>query len=152
MIGLSLALYGIGTAFVQGVLTGPILARLGERRTVILGHLFDMGSFATLAFLTHGPAALVLTPVMTIGSVLSPALQGLMSHRAGDDRQGELQGVLASLHALAMIVAPLVMTAIFAAATAEGGPVDLPGAPFLVSMVLMGAALAVFLRGRATAA
>jgi DHA1 family tetracycline resistance protein-like MFS transporter len=44
-----------------------------------------------------------------------------------------------------MIVSPLIMTQVFAAFTAPGAGLFLPGAPFLVSMLLMFACLAVYL-------
>ena len=91
---------------------------------------------------------LILTPIAALGSVLNPALVGLMSRMASDDQQGELQGMLTSANALATIVAPLVMTSAFAAFTGAAAPVYLPGAPFQLSMVLMGAALVVFVRIR----
>lgn len=152
MIGLSLALYGISTAIVQGGLIRMVLRRFGDRRTVIWSHLFDAGVFLVMAFLTNGTLALILTPLAAMGSVLNPALQGIMSRMVGDDRQGELQGVLASLAALSMIVSPMMMTSIFAAFTRDGAPVHLPGAPFLVSMLLMLGSLVIFLRARPSAA
>ena len=42
-----------------------------------------------------------------------PALQALVTGRVGDDRQGQLQGVLASLTSLAGIVGPVLSTALF---------------------------------------
>ena len=42
-----------------------------------------------------------------------PALQSLMSVEAGEDRQGELQGVLASAQSLTSILGPLIGTTIF---------------------------------------
>lgn len=148
MIGLSLALYGISTAVVQGGLTRPLLARFGNRKTVIYAHYFEIGTFLIMGFLTSGTLALILTPLAALGSVMTPALQGVMSRRVGDDQQGELQGVLASLHALSMIISPLLMTAVFAAFTVASAPVYLPGAPFLVSMALMVLALVLYLRSR----
>ena len=148
IIGLSLAVYGISMALVQGVLMRPILRRFGERRTVIWGQVFDFVTFGLLAVITSGTLALILTPIAALGVVVTPALQGIMSRRIGDDAQGELQGVLTSAHALAMIVSPLMMTAVFAAFTRDNAPVYLPGAPFLVSMVLMLLGLAIFLRTR----
>src|SRR6056297_325898 len=41
MIGLSLGIFGIGIAIVQGLLIRPILNRIGERRAVILGLSID---------------------------------------------------------------------------------------------------------------
>ncbi len=150
MIGLSLALYGIMTAVVQGGLTRFILGRWGNRRTVVYSHLFDMAAFLLMGFISSGTWALILTPIAALGSVLNPALQGVMSRMVGDDQQGELQGVLTSLSALSMVVSPMMMTYVFAVFTREDAPVYLPGAPFLVSMALMGVSLFIFSRSRLT--
>jgi MFS transporter, DHA1 family, tetracycline resistance protein len=147
-IGLSLALYGIMTAIVQGGLIRLVLGRLGDRRTVIWAHLFDICAFALMAVISSGTLALILTPLAALGSVMNPAMQGIMSRRVGDDQQGELQGVLTSLGALSMIISPLMMTAVFAWFTRADAPIHLPGAPFVVSMLLMGLSLTVFVRTR----
>ncbi|MFV0513743.1 MAG: TCR/Tet family MFS transporter [Jhaorihella sp.] len=148
MIGLSLAVYGISMALVQGVLMRPVLRRLGERRTVVWGQVFDLITFGLLAIITSGTLALILTPVTALGVMVTPALQGIMSRRVADDAQGELQGVLSSLHALAAIVAPLTMTGVFAAFTRPGAAIQLPGAPFVLSMALVVLGLAIFSRTR----
>ena len=145
-IGLSLALFGIMMALVQGVLIRFVLRWLGERNTVVYGHVFDVFAFAALAFVTSGALALVLTPLAALGAVITPALQAMMSKMVGDDQQGELQGILTSIYALAMIVSPLMMTSVFAAFTREGTAYYLPGAPFLLSIVLILIGLAVFVR------
>ena len=150
MIGLSLALFGIMMAVVQGGLIRLILRRFGERATVIYGHAFDVAAFAAMALVTSGPLALVLTPLAALGAVITPALQGIMSKAVGDDSQGELQGVLSSINALAMIFSPLMMTSVFAAFTAPSAPVFFPGAPFVLSMLLMALGLVVFVRARPT--
>jgi len=148
MIGLSLGLFGIMMAVVQGGLIRVLLRWLGERNTVIYGHVFDIAAFGAMAIITSGTLALILTPLAALGAVITPALSAMMSRAVGDDAQGELQGVLASLHALAMIVSPLIMTGIFAAFTREGTAFYLPGAPFVLSMVLMVISLGVFLGRR----
>ena len=145
-IGISLALFGITMAIVQGVLIRLILRWIGERMTVIYGHLFDMVAFFLLALVSNGIVALILTPFAALGAVITPALQGLMSKITSDDSQGELQGVLVSVHALAMITAPMIMTWIFAFFTQPMAPIYLPGAPFLFSLILMVFSLLVFLR------
>ncbi|MCI5098211.1 MAG: TCR/Tet family MFS transporter [Rhodobacteraceae bacterium] len=137
MVGLSLALFGISMAAVQGGLIGVLLRRFGERKTALYGQLFDAVAFAAIAFVTNSTLALILTPIAALGAVVSPALQGMMSRRVADDAQGELQGVLTSVHALSMICSPLMMAAVFALFTREGAPVFFPGAPFLLSMVLV---------------
>lgn len=150
VIGLSLALYGITVALVQAGLIRVVLFRLGDRGTVIFGLVLDAISAALIAVVASGTLALILTPVAALGAVVVPALQGIMSRRAPDDAQGELQGVLTSVNALAMILSPLMMTSSFAAFTAESAPIYLPGAPFLLAAVLLLGALALFLRTRSS--
>lgn len=146
VIGLSLGLFGITMAAVQGGLIRLFLRWWGERNTVVFGHVFDFAAFGMLAFVRNGTLALVLTPVAGLGAVLAPALQGIMSKIAPDNAQGELQGVLTSIHALAMIVSPLLMTNVFAFFSREDAPIYLPGAPFMLSMMLMSVTLVLFLR------
>ena len=146
IIGLSLGLFGIMMAVVQGGMIRLVLRWFGERRTVIYGQVFDFFAFGALAVVTSGTLALILTPLATLGAVVSPALQGIMSRMVDDDAQGELQGVLTSVHALSMIVSPLMMASVFAAFTREGARYYVPGAPFVVSMALIAVGVLVFVR------
>ncbi|MDU8946207.1 TCR/Tet family MFS transporter [Ovoidimarina sediminis] len=144
MIGLSLGSFGIAMAVVQGGLIRLILKRFGDRATVTFGIGFNACAFLALAPVANGTLALILTPLTAIGAVVTPALQGMLSRRVADDAQGELQGVLTSATSLALILSPLAMTWIFFAFTGGGMPVYLPGAPFLLSMLLMGVCAVVF--------
>lgn len=145
MVGLSLGLFGIMMALVQGWLIRRILAWLGERGTVIYGLVFDVAAFGAIAFAPNGTVALILTPLAALGAVITPALQGLLSQTVANDQQGELQGALTSAGALAMILSPLAMTSVFAMFTAPDASVYFPGAPFILSLVLILVALVVFL-------
>lgn len=144
MIGLSLASFGISLAVVQGGLIRVIMRVLGERGTIIYGLAFNALAFVSLAFVTNGTLALILTPLTALGAVVTPALQGLMSRAIPDNAQGGLQGVLTSAGALAMIVSPLIMTQVFWVFTRQDAWIVFPGAPFLVSMMLMGVCAIVF--------
>jgi len=146
MIGLSLALFGIMLAVVQGGLMPMDLRLLGERRAVIYGLAFDVLAFGALAIVTSGTIALILIPLTAFAGVVTPALQGIMSKTVNDNQQGELQGALTSIGALAMIVSPLVMTSVFAAFSGPSAPIYLPGAPFILSAGLVIIAVGVFLR------
>lgn len=145
MIGLSLAIFGIGIAVVQGLLMRPILARIGERNAVIAGLSIDVLAFIALGFVTNGWVALALTPLTALGSIAGPALQGIMSRAAANNQQGELQGTLASINAVATIVAPLVMTQTFYFFTHNNAVIFLPGAPFLLASVLTIICIGIFL-------
>ncbi|MEE9387435.1 MAG: TCR/Tet family MFS transporter [Paracoccaceae bacterium] len=144
MIGVSLAAFGVSIAIVQGVLMKPILKYLGERNTVLVGLTIDVVAFLFMAFVTNGYLALLLTPLTALGSMAGPAIQGIMSRTASDDQQGELQGALTSINAIAIIIAPLLMTRIFWYFTSDGAPVYLPGAPFLLSAALTLIAIIIF--------
>jgi len=145
MIGFSLALFGGIMALVQAGLIRVALKTLGERGTVIAGHLFSIGGYLTLGTVASGTIALMLTPLAALGGMISPALQGIMSQRVADNAQGELQGALTSVSSFAMILSPMVMTATFARYTSENAPVYLPGAPFLLAMGLAMLGLVLFL-------
>lgn len=145
-VGLSLALFGVAVAIVQGGLIRWIIPRLGETATVLYGFCFNTAIFAAMASVSDGRIALVLTPMTALGAVVTPALQAMMARRAGDDRQGELQGLVSAMRAVAMILAPLAMTQVFFAFTDQDNRLPyLPGAAFLLSMALMLLCLVLFL-------
>lgn len=146
-IGLSLALFGVTMALIQGGLIRPILNALEERGTVIAGHVFSISSLIGIAMITSGTWVLILTPLAALGGIIPPALQGIMSQRVADDAQGELQGALTSASALAMILSPLAMTYTFAQFTDAHAPIYLPGAPFLLAATLSTIGLAALIIG-----
>ena len=144
MVGVSLAAYGISMVVVQGVLIRWVIPRLGERATLAWFLPYNVGILLCVAFVPSGWLLLVLTPFSALGAFVQPAVQGLASRVTAEDAQGELQGVLASITAIAAIAAPLMMTRIFNLATA--GENDFPGAPFLAAAVLMLVAWALYRR------
>ena len=141
MIGYSLGLYGLSFGLGQAFLVGPLINRFGEHRAAHIGMWVDVTTLTALGLVTSGTLALILTPITALGGVVTPALQAILSRDTPDNAQGELQGVLSSLNAISMIVAPLVMTMTFATFTAPNAPIFSPGAPFLLAAILMVAAL-----------
>lgn len=148
MIGISLAIYGICMALVQGGLLRHMVRWFGERRTVLWGQVFDFIAFGVLAVISSGTLALMLIPISAMGAVVQPALQGMMSRVVADNQQGELQGVMTAVHALSMIVSPMMMASTFALFSNSETSYYLPGAPFLLALVLMAIGALVFLRSR----
>lgn len=152
MVGLSLGLFGVAIAVVQGILIRIVLPRFGEPNVILYGFIFNFFAFIALALVTSGTMALILTPLTALGAVVTPALQGTMSRAAGANQQGELQGLISSTRSVAAILSPLVMTQIFFFATDPAYGFDLPGAPFFLSMALMAVCLIIFLPRRALSA
>lgn len=145
-IGLSLAAFGIAMALVQGVLVGPAIRRYGVWKTAMLGFALEIVALLFYGVVTNPILALAFTPLAAIAGLGGPALQQIMSNLARDDQQGELQGVLGSVAAIAMGISPLVMTGIFAFFTREATPIYAPGMPFVASALLMAVALAILVR------
>lgn len=148
MIGLSLTAYGLCYAIVQATLIGPTVKWMGNRRTVTLGLTLEVIALVYLGFIDTGLLLFIGIPIAALSTIGLPALQGIMSRRVSDDAQGELQGLSSSLTSLAHILAPLVMTQTFAYFSADHAILYLPGAPFLLSAVLMIFAIVVFLKSR----
>lgn len=143
-IGFSLAVFGVFSAIVSATLVAPMIRRYGERKTATIGMVVEVGSYAFYGFATSGILALFFTPWAAFGGVTGAALQAMLSRATPEDQQGELQGINSSINALAMILAPLVMTWIFGIFTAADAPVFLPGAPFLLSAALMVVGVLIF--------
>lgn len=146
-IGLSLAAYGILLALVQGGLMPVFIKNIGDYRTLMLAMvsaLIGMVGFG----LTGSVAALVVFLLLAALSDMVPALiTAMASNQTGADRQGVVQGVIASLSSLAAIVSPLAMTGLFQVAVDDKG-LYLPGAPFLFGALLLLAMLPLTLRLR----
>ena len=137
MVSISLASFGISVAVVEGILIRHILPWLGERRTIELGPVFNIRIFIVLGLLTSGFWALLLAPISALGSLVIPAMRGIMANKAATNQQGEIQGIISSTQSLAVIFAPLVLTYVFYAGTPPNGPVFLPGAPFLLAAAIV---------------
>lgn len=147
MIGISLAIYGISYALGQALLVGPLIKYFGEHRAAFWGMMVDIISLIALGLITNGTAALLLTPITALSGVVTPALQAILSRETPENAQGELQGVIASLNAIAMIATPLIMTTTFAYFTKPSNPIYSPGAPFLLAAGMMVAAVILHVAG-----
>lgn len=143
-IGLSLAVFGMSMAFVQIVLIRPALRMWGEARTVRYGIAADIFGFGILCFLTNGTLAMYMVPLAALGSIGMPALKSIMSAQVPANAQGELQGVLAAIGALSMVISPILFGSGFAAFTHQGTPLYFAGAPFAIAIVLALIAAALF--------
>jgi len=135
-VGISLSCFGIGMVIVQGGLIRMIVPRLGEWRTMIFGVSIAIFSYMCFAGATQGWMIYALMPITCLGMVNNPALQSVTSKAVSDSEQGELQGVMLGVGAVASILSPLIMTGLFGQFTGENAPVYLPGAPYYFAGIL----------------
>ena len=148
-IGISLAIYGICAAFIQVVLLGIMIRKLGVERTAIIGMIISIGSFAFLTVVDSSLLIFLSMPITALGAIVGPALQGMMADQVSDAEQGELQGVFASVIAISAILSPMIMTYTFQQFTKVDTIYYLPSAPFAAAGLLTIVALAAFYLSRA---
>ena len=112
-MGLSFAVFGVSGALAQAFLVGPLSRRFGDLGALTIGVAFDMLAYVLMGFADQSWMGYAVAPLFALGGVAMPALQSLMTARVAPDKQGQLQGVLASLMALAGIAGPVLTTALF---------------------------------------
>ena len=144
--GAALAAVGVGSALVQGLLVRRIVPAMGERRAALLGYVLAAAAYVLFAFAVRGWIVYAGIAVQAFGAISGPAVQAMVSARAGPDRQGELQGALASLQGLTAIGSPLIAGWLFGVFTGAGAAIHFPGAPFLLAAATYGLAF-VAIRG-----
>jgi DHA1 family tetracycline resistance protein-like MFS transporter len=139
MIGLSLGAFGVFHAGAQAFLTGPAVARLGERWALIVGMACELAALLVLGFASQGWILFALAPLFALGGIGMPALQSLTTTQVGPDKQGQLQGVLASLVSLAAVFGPLFFSLVyFSARSSWPGLIWIVGAAiYLLALPLM---------------
>jgi DHA1 family tetracycline resistance protein-like MFS transporter len=138
MVGFSLAGIGVASTIVSALLVGPLVKRLGERRALLVGLAFGAAGFAVYGLAPTGALFLAGIPFLAIWGLAGPAFQALMSRRVEPSAQGRLQGALGSLAGVTGMLGPLIFTQIFALGISSRG-FTLPGAPYLLSALLLGA-------------
>ena len=146
-IGLSLAIVGVSFALVQGWLIRHVIPRLGEVGTAFWGFVVGVAGLVLFGIATEGWMVYAIIPFTGLGALITPAMTALMSRRVPADAQGELQGALAGVLGVTLIISPVLMTQIFGYFTSEAAPAYLPGAPFLGAAALMALALVPFALG-----
>jgi MFS transporter, DHA1 family, tetracycline resistance protein len=134
-VGLMLAGVGVCSLIVQGGLIKPVVARLGERRAMAMGLAFGVLGFVIYGLAGNGTVFLIGIPVMALWGFAGPSAQSLMTRRVSESEQGQLQGAIQGLTALAGLFGPSIFTQVFARFI---GP--MPGAPFLLAAALLAAA------------
>ncbi len=130
-IGLSLGAFGVCQTLAQAFLPGPAVKLLGERGAVLAGIASVCAALIVMALARQGWWVFAIMPVFALGGIGSPALQAMATRQVDESRQGQFQGVLASVVSLASIVAPLVFSTLYFVVRAQW-----PGAIWLSVVVL----------------
>jgi DHA1 family tetracycline resistance protein-like MFS transporter len=140
-VGVTLAVTGIAMALVQVFVVGPVVKRLGNRWTMIVGL-----SFGALALFWAGVAPNEVLfwagiPLIALWGLFGAANQTLMTRHVKPVEQGQLQGANASITGISELIGPLIFTLIFAYFVTPGHSIAEAGAPFLMGGLILSAAV-----------
>ena len=144
-IGLTLAAFGLITAIVQGALTGPTVAWLGERKTAVLGLVAAAVAAIGYGLAPNFTVVMILLLVHAPEGFVHPALTALVSSEAPADAQGELQGGIASLQSIAMVLGSVMFAQIFGYFLQPSAPFQSPDVGYFLCGALIILSLAGFL-------
>ena len=136
-VGLALALVGVSSAIVQGTLVGRMVARLGERRTLLTGLAFGVAGFIVYAVAPTGAVFLAAIPLVALWGLSGPSAQGLMTRLVDPRRQGELQGANGAVLGIAAMIGPGLFALTFASFIGPAASWQVPGAPFFLAAFLL---------------
>ena len=136
-VGLAIAAVGVCSAVVGAGMVQPVVARSGERRTMIAGLIFGTAGFAIYGLAATGAIFWIALPVTGLWGLSGPPMQSMMTRHVGSSEQGQLQGALSSLRGIAFMIGPLVFTNVFASFIGANRDWHLPGAPYLLAALMI---------------
>ena len=140
LVGLTLAIVGMGSIVVQGAVVGPVTKTIGERAALMVGLAFGVVGFLVFAVARTGVEFCIGIPLLALWGLEGPASMALMSRLVGASEQGQLQGANASVTGIANLFGPALFTLTFAIAIGGGRDMYLAGAPFFAAVFLLVAA------------
>ncbi len=135
-IGLTLSAYGVLIAAVQAGVLPQLTKRLGDYRTLVFATITGVVALVGFGTSTAIWAVVVFLPFAALSDMAPPLMTAFVANRVGEDQQGLVQGVIASLSSVAAVAAPLSLTGVFERFVGGNG-IYLPGAPFLVAALLI---------------
>jgi len=137
MIGLAIATVGVCSALVGAGMVQPLVAKFGERRSMLAGLWLNVAGFIAYALAPTGLIFWSAIPVGALGGLSGPPMQGLMTRHVTPTEQGQLQGALGSIRGVAFMIGPLLFSSLFATFIAPNRRWHLPGAPYLFAAALV---------------
>ncbi|MDX8346540.1 MFS transporter [Cognatiyoonia sp. IB215446] len=144
-IGLTLSAYGVLIAGVQAGILPQLTKRLGDFATLKIAVASAVVAMVGFGLGNAVWVLIVFLPLAALSDMAPPLMTAYAANRVGEDQQGLVQGVIASLSSIAAVAAPLVLTRVFERFVSGDGPY-LPGAPYLLAAVLIFAIVPLILR------
>ena len=115
----------------------------------MLGIFAALVGLVGIGFTSAVWVVVIFLPIAALSDMAPPLMTAFAANLVGEDQQGVVQGVIASLSSVAAVIAPLVMTGVFEQFVNDTG-VYLPGAPFLLGAVLIAMIIPLLMRMKST--
>jgi len=148
-VGSLLALVGLLDMGVQGLLVGPVVKRLGDRTTMVVGLCFGAIGIASMGLASTATLFIAAIFPNALWGLAMPTIQSLMTRHVSESEQGQLQGANNSVGAIAGVISPLFFGAIYSLSVGPKPTLPYIGTAFLIAAaILAGAALIGWRAGR----
>lgn len=145
-IGLAITGIGASSAIVGLGLVGPIVRKLGDRRTLLLGLGFGVASFAVYGWAYRWEWFVAGIAIMSMWGLANAPLQTLMTRRVDATEQGQLQGAITGLRGITGMIGPPFFGWIFSISTAQNSSVHFPGSAYFIAAFALAASYLVVVR------
>lgn len=143
-IGYSVAYYGVVSFISSAVVAQYLLPRLAVASAIRIALAVEVVALSGIGLATEAWMVYAMITLALFSTMQDPAIRQEFSSRVAEDAQGELQGGLAALTSIAMILSPLIYMALFTFTTGEQALVYFPGAVFLVAAAISLATLVIY--------
>jgi DHA1 family tetracycline resistance protein-like MFS transporter len=139
--GWSLAVVGVASVLVQGVLLGRLLKRFSPQRLALMGLLSSTVAYVLYGAATEGWMMYVVILANLLGFTVAAAIQSIVSSAAEASMQGQTLGSVSALNSLMAVVASVIGALLLGVVSHLPANDWRIGAPFFLCAVLQGAAL-----------
>lgn len=105
--GWSLAVVGVVSVFVQGVLLGRLLKRFSARRIAIIGLTSSAIAYFLYGAAPEGWMMFAIIVANMLGFTVAAAIQSIISSAADEKTQGQTMGAVSSINSLMSVMGPV---------------------------------------------
>jgi DHA1 family tetracycline resistance protein-like MFS transporter len=140
-VSIAISTVGLCSAVVGAGMVQPVVARFGERRTMLAGLFFGTAGYLIYGFASTGLIFWTGVPIGALWGLSGPSMQGLMTRRVKSSEQGQLQGAINSLRGIAFMIGPILFSTALAASIDAKSQWHFPGTPFLLAGFLLFASM-----------
>lgn len=136
-VGVLLGLVGVLDMITQGLVVSRVVARWGERRTLVFGMAMGAVSLAMMGLAPTGPLFVLTVIPNALWGLAMPPMQSMVTSLVSEGEQGQLQGATGSVNSVAGVIAPMVFGAVYSMSVGSAPRLPHPGAAFFLASAVL---------------